>query len=133
MPGVLADTHAALWFLYDLARLSALARNALRQAVSTGSPIYLASISLVEVRYLVEKGRLPEEAAQRLEGALAPTATALTLAPLDLGVAQALARIPRNAVPDMPDRIIAATALHLDVPLVTRDGMIRAAPITTIW
>jgi predicted nucleic acid-binding protein len=30
----------------------------------------------------------------------------------------------------MPDRIIAATALHLGVPLVTRDLNIRASGVT---
>ncbi len=33
----------------------------------------------------------------------------------------------------MPDRIIAATALHLGLPLVTRDHRIRASSVTTIW
>jgi predicted nucleic acid-binding protein len=44
-----------------------------------------------------------------------------------------LRRVRREDVPDMPDRIIAATALALDLPLVTRDGKIRAAGIRTIW
>ena len=30
--------------------------------------------------------------------------------------------VPRDVVPDMPDRIIAATALYLGLPLVTRDS-----------
>jgi predicted nucleic acid-binding protein len=33
----------------------------------------------------------------------------------------------------MPDRIIAATALSLGLPLVTRDGKIRASNVITIW
>jgi predicted nucleic acid-binding protein len=33
----------------------------------------------------------------------------------------------------MPDRIIAATALHLGLPLVTRDLRIQASGIPTIW
>ena len=33
----------------------------------------------------------------------------------------------------MPDRIIAATALSLNLPLVTRDGDIRASGVKTIW
>jgi len=33
----------------------------------------------------------------------------------------------------MPDRIIAATALHLGLPLVTRDQRIAAAGIKTVW
>jgi predicted nucleic acid-binding protein len=33
----------------------------------------------------------------------------------------------------MPDRIIAATALHLGLPLVTRDARIVASGINTVW
>ena len=55
------------------------------------------------------------------------------LSPLDLAVADALARVSRDAVPDMPDRIIAATALALDLPLITRDGRIRSSNVRTIW
>ena len=53
--------------------------------------------------------------------------------PLDFDVAIALQQIPSIAVPDMPDRINAATALHLNLPLVTRDRKIQAASISTIW
>ena len=48
-------------------------------------------------------------------------------------MAEAMAKIPRNIVPDMPDRMIAATALHLNLPLVTIDTQVRAANIETIW
>ena len=41
--------------------------------------------------------------------------------------------MPRDVVPDMPDRIIAATAVHLGLPLITRDERIRSAGIKTIW
>ncbi|MEK7833969.1 MAG: PIN domain-containing protein [Acidobacteriota bacterium] len=43
-----------------------------------------------------------------------------------MGVADSLSQIPRTTVPDMPDRIIAATALTLGLPLVTCDHKIRA-------
>ena len=57
----------------------------------------------------------------------------LAVVSLDLSIARALRRIPRAVVPEMPDRIIAATALYLGLPLVTRDLRIRSADITTIW
>jgi predicted nucleic acid-binding protein len=57
----------------------------------------------------------------------------MLIAPVDAGVADALPNIPRDVVPDMPDRIIAATALHLGLPLVTRDRRLQAAGIQTIW
>lgn len=53
--------------------------------------------------------------------------------PLGFGVAQAVAPIPRDFVPDMPDRIIAATAVHLELPLVTRDSEIRSTALDVIW
>ena len=53
--------------------------------------------------------------------------------PIDRGVVDAVARVDRDSVPDMPDRIIAATALHLGLPLVAKDKKIRAAEIETIW
>lgn len=45
-----------------------------------------------------------------------------------------LAQIRRAIVPDMPDRIIAATALSLGLPLMTAGTEIRKlSNITTVW
>lgn len=33
----------------------------------------------------------------------------------------------------MPDRIIAATAIHFGVPVLSRDSRIRASNVRTIW
>jgi predicted nucleic acid-binding protein len=52
--------------------------------------------------------------------------------PFDLDIAEKLQSILRKIVPDMPDRMIAATALHLNLPLVTADEQIRASNIQTI-
>jgi hypothetical protein len=49
--------------------------------------------------------------------------------PLDTLTSLSIRAIPRDQVPDMPDRIIAATALAHDLPLVTRDHRIRAAAV----
>jgi len=90
-------------------------------------------MTIVELQYLIEKGRLPEAALERLDAALDNPNSALVMAPLDRAVARAMASIARDAVPDMPDRVIAATALYLGVPLVTKDGRIRMASVSTIW
>ena len=133
MSAVVADTHVAIWTLIAPDRLSAEALSALEDAVEAGDPIYVASVSVVEVVYLVEKGRLPEVVFERLIGELSRPDSGLVVVPLDLPVAQALRHIPRAVVPEMPDRIIAATALYLGLPLVTRDLRIRSADIMTIW
>jgi PIN domain nuclease of toxin-antitoxin system len=57
-----------------------------------------------------------------------------TVAALDHETARALRHVPRAAIPDMPDRIITATALQLGLPLITRDSAItRARLVPTIW
>ena len=42
-------------------------------------------------------------------------------------------QIPRDEVPDMPDRITAATAVYMGIPVISRDGRIRGARIETVW
>ena len=133
MSSVVADTHAALWYLRGDPRLSTVARDAMRASVRSGDPIVVASISVVELIYLVENGRLPVGALGVLREALASPSFGLVPAPLDLRVADALPLISREDVPDMPDRVIAAKALALRLPLVTRDGKIRSSGIETIW
>lgn len=133
MSAVVTDTHALLWYIFQPEKLSTAATAALDKAAAAGTPIYWASISLVEVCYLVEKDRLPAATLARLSLSLNGSNAELVTVPLDLAIARTVAQIPRAIVPDMPDRIIAATALHLNVPLVTRDRKIRLAQITTIW
>ncbi len=129
---VVVDTHAALWLRTATHKLSAPAAAALKLADVDGI-IYVSAISLVELRYLVEKGRVAPDALQMIQDALDDPTTALRLAPIDRAVADAVGTIARADVPDMPDRIIAATAHNLGLPLVTRDGKIRASGVTTIW
>ena len=87
----------------------------------------------MEIQYLHEKGRIPTELKAKLNDAVRDNATGLLLYDLTLAVVEALAGVPRADVPDMPDRIIAATALHLGLPLISRDRKIELSDARTIW
>jgi PIN domain nuclease of toxin-antitoxin system len=52
-----ADTHAALWYLFGDQRLSLPAKSFIDQAASSGRKIVLSVISLAEIVYLIEKNR----------------------------------------------------------------------------
>jgi PIN domain nuclease of toxin-antitoxin system len=60
----IADTHAALWYLYDDRRMSVAAGYFIDQAGARDGQIVASSISLAEIVYLIEKNRLPK----RLQG-----------------------------------------------------------------
>jgi PIN domain nuclease of toxin-antitoxin system len=111
MASVVAGTHAAVWYLANDPRLSRVAGQAMDQATAAGDPILIPAISLVELTYLVKKGRLPQSARQRLIDSATDPEGPYDLVPLDQIVAEAVERIDRAVVPDLPDRVIAATAL----------------------
>ena len=128
-----ADTHTALWYLLKNPRLSVTARRLMDDAAGAGHDIVLSSISLAEIVYLVEKGRLPESAYDDLRQALNDPHFVLEEAPLTGEIVEAMRRVPRADIPDMPDRIVAATALYFDVPVISRDARIRSSTVRTVW
>ncbi len=132
MGSLVVDTHVLLWHFLNPSELSPNASRALRQADVAGN-ILISTISIVEIRYLVEKGKFTSFALDTILETIDDPTTALTLVSVDRDIAAAIHKIPRSVVPDMPDRIIAATAVHLGLPLVTCDEKIQASGIATVW
>ena len=94
----------------------------------------MPTISLIEITYLIEKNKFQPALLSRIISRLNNPIAELKPIELTVGIADSLSQIPRSIVPDMPDRIIAATALHLNIPLVTKDHKIQAlTSIQTIW
>lgn len=126
-----ADTHILIWYLTGSPRLSATAQRFISAAAQRGESIGLAAITFVELVYLIEKGRIPAETLSRTAHIL--EVQTFVEIPLTLAISRTLSKVDVVKIPDMPDRIIAATALHLNLPLISRDGRIRLAGLQTIW
>lgn len=131
MIGLVADTHAILFYLTDDPKLSAAAAAAIDRALRD-SALGISVISLAEVVYLEEKGKIRSGLTAALESLLEKSGS-LRLLEVDLATIRAMKTIPRAKVPDFPDRLIAATALVHGVSLVTADARIRASPVATLW
>ena len=134
MSQFLTDTHALHWHLTNDARLSQKARRLFQETDQGLHQILIPSIILVELVYLAEKGRLPDTLVHQVFSLLDTMGGSYAIAPLDEKTAAMLRNVDRNLVPDMPDRIITATALQFNLPLITRDAKIRQSGIVpTIW
>jgi len=133
--GVVSDTHAIVWYVDSPVDLSAAATNTLDNAANDVTQrIYISAISLIEMQYLTEKGKIKPTVLSKVITEIDEPQPIIEVVPIDRAVADHLAAIPRNTVPDMPDRIIAATALMLNLPLVTTDTSIRALTnVVTVW
>src|SRR6202050_2395938 len=128
-----AGTHTALWHLFHDKKLPAPAEAFIDEAATARRKIAISTISLAEVVYLIEKNRLPQSAYDELTQALAAPEHVFTEAVFSAAIVQAMRQVSRAEVPDMPDRMVAATAVYFDVPVISRDRRIRAASLKTVW
>ena len=133
MIAAIADTHAVIWYLFSDPRLGKAASAFIDDAIVNGNHVGVSAITIVEMVYLVEKARIPQSAVYDLEAATSDPNAVLQYVPLDENIATKMMEIPRQNVPDLPDRIIAASARFHSVPLLTCDERIKGLSLQTIW
>ena len=127
---IVLDTHALLWWTQQPGLLS----DTSSTAIDSADRILVPSICFWEVALLVRRGRFALRRGQPvLEWAndvlAIPRVAAVSLTPELALSADAL-----DMHPDPADRLIAATALSRQAPLVTKDDSLRALPwLRTVW
>lgn len=120
MQPLLWDTFTAIW-IYEKARLSPAALEAMRAAYREGVPSYISPITAWEVALLASRGRLqllirPERWFSNLF-----EVPGVRLAEMSPDVLIASSNLPGKPPKDPTDRIMAATARELGATLITRD------------
>ena len=101
---ILLDTQILVWLLEGTERIGEGVHTRIQQAADVDA-LFVSAITPWEIAMLVANGRL------RLE-------------PLSPTIAVASTRLPWEAHPDPADRILLATARHLDATLITADARI---------
>ena len=122
-----ADTHSLVWYFSDDGRLSEKALNAFEDAIEEGIVI-VPSIVLAEIMFIAKKGRISLGFAETL-GKIEEQEN-FEVAALDSDVLKVADTIEADL--EMHDKLIVATALHLDSALITRDRRIRGSGIVSI-
>jgi PIN domain nuclease of toxin-antitoxin system len=126
------DTQCLLWYVTRDRRLPKIARTAFEQAKEGVAQILVPSIVLVEVVFLAERQRVPRPILAQLMALSDMPSAGICVIPLDLTVARAVADFGPSAVPELADRIIAATAGALNLPLLTTDPAIIASGLVKV-
>ena len=124
------DTHALWWYLRSPERLTPAASAVFRLAETGNATIVVPAIAVAEFYFLSVKLGQPVPPSILLDGLAAVSGIELS----DLGRAQleGLDKFPE--IPDIHDRLIAAEAVSLGAPVVTRDTILLASPhVDTIW
>lgn len=127
------DTHTFIWIFLTPEKIPRETRERMREARELRNPLYVSAVTIFEMVYLIEKGVIDEKIFQGLMDELNDEDAPIVCVPFDMRIALTAKKISRKEVPDMPDRAIAATALYLRMPLITKDRKIRASCIETIW
>ena len=130
---ILLDTHALIWWFEGSPKLSLAAKAAIENAQRL-SRVTISSLSCWEIALLNAHGRIHLstelhnwiKAIQKLRR--------VRFIPVDNHIAVASVELPGQFHKDPAHRIIVATALTMNIPLVTIDQKIRAYPhVRTIW
>jgi predicted nucleic acid-binding protein len=112
-----ADTMVIIGHLTQSSKITERVKKILRRVDSGADEIVISAITLMEIMYLAEKGRTNADLAQVVE--LLSDSDNYLVFPVDVEIILTARMI--EDIPELHDRLIAATAKFLDVPIDNRN------------
>jgi len=119
MNNFVTDTQALIKFMRGQKVINDKCHKAFLKADQGENTIIIPSIVLAEIMYLFEKKRIDVNLIQVEELMKSPN---YQFEPLSLEIIKIASRI--DDIPELHDRLIAATARYFDLPLITNDPVI---------
>ena len=129
---ILLDTHVVVWLASGDARISNAAQTAIEKARQGVRGLAISDFTLFELSLLFRKKRF--DLVTDAESFLSEVEHRFIVLPITANVAWQASELPAGYPKDPADRIIGATALVEDIPLITADRQIRnSRALPTIW
>jgi PIN domain nuclease of toxin-antitoxin system len=129
---ILLDTHVVIWLGQDYRRLSTRAQSVIKDSRRKDRGLAVPSIALIEIARLSSRGQI--DLKPDAETVLAEVERHFIILPITANIALQAYALPMSYPKDPADRIIGATALVEDIPLLTADRAIRnSKAVPTIW
>jgi predicted nucleic acid-binding protein len=127
MDSFVTDTQALVKFMMGKKVINDRSHQAFLSADKAESTIIIPAIVLMEVLYLFEKNRIDISLFQTEDLLKSQN---YQFEPLSLEILKTASEI--TDIPELHDRLIAASARYLDLPLITNDPVIRASEFVDI-
>ena len=130
---IVLDTHVIIWDALKPELISSKAAGMMTRANETDG-ILFCEISLWEIAMLIHKGRICIETSYRDFVRLLKASNKYIFYGISPQVAELSTKLPSEVNNDPADRIISATAITENAPLITADKNLRKAKcVRTIW
>ncbi len=129
---ILLDTHVVIWLAQEYQRISPKAQATIEEERKKDRGLAVSDITLFEIALLASRRRVSFK--PDVETTLSQVERLFVVLPITANIALQAFDLAAGYPNDPVDRIIAATALIEDIPLLTADREIRKSGIvSTIW
>ena len=124
------DTHALIWWFTDSPRISLKASKIFEKCEKGENIIFIPTIVIAESLSIFEKKRISfnfKNLFKKID-----TSENFVLIALDYPILKKMVTL--REIPELHDKIIVSTAKYLDLPIITKDKILRKlSSIKTIW
>ena len=126
----IADTHALLWWFTDSPKIGSNASEIFEKCEKGEHVIFVPSIVIAEALSIFDKKRISFNFKALFKHI--STSDNFVIIALDYQVLQKM--IDLQDIPELHDKIIAATAKYLNLPIITKDEILQnLVSVKTIW
>ena len=130
---IILDTCAIIWDALDNSKLTMKAQSAIQKANNDRS-LYICDISIWELAMLIKRGRLNIEETASNFIQLFLKSRNVEIISISPEIAELSVSLDSSINNDPADRLIAATSIIKQLPIVTADNnLLKSRLIETIW